>query len=266
MPVRSPDVGWTPRRVRHGLLVLLVAVAAGCGGDEDAGVLRVAVAANFSAAQQELAERFTERTGHPVEAAVGSSGQLFAQIQNGAPFHVFLSADQIRPEQLVADGFAEAGSRFSYVEGRLVLFGPALDSVRAGGADLIERPDVRLSLANPETAPYGSAAVEVLGKLRLLEPLGPRLARGESVAQAEQFVRSGAAELGFVSLAQVVGEPVSTYWLVPRELHAPLLQDAVLLKEGAAHPAARAYLDFLRSAEGRGIIEAHGYTVPEGGA
>jgi molybdate transport system substrate-binding protein len=264
--VRSPDVGWSSRRALEALLVLIAAVAAGCGGDsEDAGVLRVAVAANFSAAQQELADRFTEGTGYQVEAAVGSSGQLFAQIQNGAPFHVFLSADQTRPEQLDVDGFAEAGSRFSYAEGRLVLFGPALDSVRDGGADLSERPDVRVSLANPETAPYGAAAMEVLGQLRLLELLGPRLARGESVAQAEQFVRSGAAELGFVSLAQVVGEPASTYWLVPRELHAPLLQDAVLLKEGAAHPAARAYLDFLRAAEARQIIEAHGYAAPKGG-
>jgi molybdate transport system substrate-binding protein len=243
-----------------------VALAVSCGGGtEDAGVLRVAVAANFSATQEALARRFREATGLEVEAAVGSTGQLFAQIRNGAPFHVFLSADQERPRQLEIDGLAEPGSRFSYAEGRLVLFGPGLDSVRDGGADLRERPDVRVALANPETAPYGAAAMEVLERLGLVERLTPRLARGESVAQAEQFVRSGAAELGFVALAQVVGEPRSSYWIVPREMHTPLLQDAVLLDAGAEHPAARAFLDFLRSDEARRIIDSEGYGIPEGG-
>jgi molybdate transport system substrate-binding protein len=245
---------------------LALALAAACGGDVgDVGVLRVAVAANFAGAQQELAQRFTESTGFRVETALGSSGQLFAQISNGAPFHVFLSADRERPEALEAAGFAEAGSRFSYAEGRLVLFGPGLDSVRSGGADLRERADVRVSLANPETAPYGAAAVQVLEALGVFASLAPRLAQGESVAQAEQFVRSGAAELGFLSLAQVVGEPDSTYWLIPSELHAPLLQDAVLLQAGASHPAARAYLDFLRGGEARRIIQAHGYALPGSG-
>jgi molybdate transport system substrate-binding protein len=146
-----------------------------------------------------------------------------------------------------------------------VLFGPTLDSVRDGGADLRERDGVRVALANAETAPYGAAAAQVLERLGVTGTLAPRLARGESVAQVEQFVRSGAAELGFVSLAQVVAEPASSYWLVPRELHRPLLQDALLLDAGAPHPAARAYFDFLRSDEARRIIERGGYHTPGGG-
>jgi molybdate transport system substrate-binding protein len=240
-----------------------------CGGEPDARpdsepALSVAVAANFSATQEALAARFTELTGTPVVASVGSTGQLFAQIQNGAPFHVFLSADQARPEQLEASGLAVQGSRFSYAEGRLVLYGPGLDSVRAVGVDLRDRREARVAIANPQTAPYGAAAMAVLERLGLTSTLAPRIVQGESIAQADQFVRSGSAELGFVALSQVIGESANKYWLVPRELHAPILQDAVLLVAGRAHLDAQVYLDFLRSAEGRRIIEAAGYSIPNG--
>jgi molybdate transport system substrate-binding protein len=223
------------------------------------------VAANFSATQEALAARFTELTGTPVVASVGSTGQLFAQIRNGAPFHVFLSADQQRPAQLEASGGAVPGTRFSYAEGRLALYGPGLDSVRADGVDLRERPDVRVAIANPQTAPYGAAAAAVLAQLGLAGSLGARLVQGESIAQTEQFVRSGSAELGFVALSQVIHEPASKYWLVPRELHPPILQDAVLLQAGRAHPAAEEYLEFLQGEEAHRIIEADGYSVPAGG-
>jgi molybdate transport system substrate-binding protein len=241
-------------------------IAAACGGEPEPAVpLYIAVAANFSATQNALAARFTETTGTEVVATVGSTGQLFAQIRNGAPFHVFLSADQERPEQLVAEGLAVTGSRFSYAEGRLVLYGPGLDSVRADAADLRARSELRLAVANPATAPYGAAAMAVLTRLGLLEAVTPRLVRGESIAQTEQFVGSGAAELGFVALSQVIRQPSAKYWLVPRELYPPILQDAVLLEVGREHPAAQAYLDFVKSEEGRRIIEGDGYSIPAGG-
>jgi molybdate transport system substrate-binding protein len=258
-----------PSRVRRRTLAALAALAVGCGGREpepaaDAPI-NVAVAANFSATQDALAARFTELTGTPVVASAGSTGQLFAQIQNGAPFHVFLSADQERPQQLEAAGLAVAGSRFSYAEGRLALYGPGLDSVRADAADLRDRTDARVAIANPETAPYGAAAVAAIEKLGLARGLAPRIVQGESIAQADQFVRSGSAELGFVALSQVIHEPASRYWVVPRELHAPILQDAVLLVPGRSHPAAQEYLDFLKGEEARRIIEADGYSIPAGG-
>jgi molybdate transport system substrate-binding protein len=259
----------TTRTVRRHALAALVVVLAACGGREGepaAGLpLSVAVAANFAATQEALAARFTELTGTAVVASAGSSGQLFAQIQNGAPFHVFLSADQARPEQLEAAGLAVPGSRFSYAEGRLALFGPGLDSVRADAADLRERSDVRVAIANPQTAPYGAAAVAAIEELGLTQGLTPRVVQGESIAQAEQFVRSGSAELGFLALSQVIGEPASRYWLLPRELHAPILQDAVRLQAGRDHPAAQEYLDFLKGHEARRIIEAGGYSIPAGG-
>jgi molybdate transport system substrate-binding protein len=251
------------------VIAALVALLAACGGREPAPTaplpLNVAVAANFSATQDALAARFTELTGTPVVASAGSTGQLFAQIQNGAPFHVFLSADQRRPEQLEAAGLAVPGSRFSYAEGRLALYGPGLDSVRAGGADLQGRTDARVAIANPETAPYGAAAVAAIEKLGLTQALAPRIVQGESIAQADQFVRSGSAELGFVALSQVIHEPARKYWVVPRELHAPILQDAVLLQPGRDQPAAQEYLDFLKGEEARRIIEGDGYSIPGSG-
>ena len=244
--------------------VLWLALA--CGSQPDAAEpLRIAVAANFSGTQRRLAERYQALTGTEVVPSVGSSAQLYAQIQNGAPFHVFLSADQERPQRLEGEGLAVPGSRFSYAEGRLTLYGPGLDSVKADGADLRQRTDVRVSIANPDVAPYGAAAMAVIQKLGLTDSLAPRIVRGESVAQAEQFVRSGAAELGFVALSQVIREPRASYWLVPLELHSPILQDGVLLEQGRDNTAARRYLDFLRSAEARRIIEEDGYSIPAAG-
>jgi molybdate transport system substrate-binding protein len=261
MPASSPDA----RAAAACLLALLLGAcgeAAQTGGAEP---LHVAVASNFAATQQALAERFTASTGVEVVTTLGSTGQLYAQIRSGAPFHVLLAADRERPRRLEGEGGAVPGSRFSYAEGRLVLFGPGLDSVRTGGGDLVDRA-AHVALANPETAPYGAAARDVLTRLDLLEILAPRLVRGESVSQAEGFVRSGAAELGFVGLSQVIREAATTYWLIPSALHRPILQDAVLLRAGEAHPAARAYLDFLRSADARRIIEDAGYALPASGA
>lgn len=217
------------------------------------------MAANFTATQNALAESFTAASGLQVVSSPGSSGQLYSQIQNGAPFQVFLSADQERPRLLEEEGGAVRGSRFTYAEGRLVLWAPNLDASVARGPGLLDLAGVRVAVANPATAPYGAAAMQILERLGKAQALTPRIVQGESVAQVQSFVGSAAAEMGFLSLAQVVGEPAGSYWLVPADLYDPILQDAVLLTNGATHAGAQAYIEFLKGAEARRILEAHGY-------
>lgn len=223
------------------------------------GVVHVAVAANFGAVHERLATLFTAGTGHEVVSSTGSSGQLYAQIRNGAPYDVFLSADSDRPLLLEQSGAASAGMRFTYAVGRLALYGPSLDSVRAFGVDLRDRRHQRIAIANPKTAPYGAAAVQVLARLGLTDVVASRLVRGENVAQAYQFVHSGAAELGFVAASQVQGEPAQAYWMVPAEYHDVIAQDAVLLRRGEGNPAALAFAEFMRGGLARGVIESFGY-------
>ncbi len=280
-----------------------LAVAGGCGGHADAagsGLVRVAVAANFADTHARLAGRFTERTGIAVRTSPGSSGQLYAQIVNGAPFDVFLSADTLRPARLEREGHAVPGSRFTYAEGRLVLYGPGLDlgpaSAGAGAgvgepgggatgsrqgagslapaallalADPTAGGSGRLAIANPRLAPYGEAARQTLDALGLRDALASRMLLADNVGQAFQFVGSGAAELGFVAGSYVVERPAGDVWGVPSDLYDPIRQDAVRLETGsdaAADTAAvRTYLEYLRSAEAMQMIAARGYGVPDEG-
>ncbi|MBX6365726.1 MAG: molybdate ABC transporter substrate-binding protein [Gemmatimonadetes bacterium] len=251
-------------RAAAGLGALLCAAAlapGGCARGGERGVVRVAVAANFAGVQEALAERFTRETGYAVRASVGSTGQLYAQARNGAPFDVLLAADTARPRRLEREGVAVPGTRVAYAEGRLALYAPSVDTVR-GAPDLRARGWRHLAIADPRTAPYGAAAEQVLRRLGLGGAVGDRLVRGGDVGQTLQFVRSGAAELGFVAYSQVVAAPRRSYWLVPRALHEPVLQEAVLLRPGASSAAAAAYLRFLRSEAARRIIAAHGYDTP----
>ncbi len=225
-----------------------------------AGEARVAVAANFAPTLRELVPVFQRETGHRLRISQGASGQLFAQIVNGAPFEVFLSADQDRPARLQRRGLVAPQGRFTYAVGRLVLWSPEAGRVR-GPEALSEGRLRRLAIANPKTAPYGAAARFTLEALGLWTALRPRLVMGQNVAQAFQFVHARQAELGFVSLAQVQGRGGS-FWLVPEAVHPPLAQDVVLLQGAGA--AARALFEFLRSPAARARIQAAGYEVPEG--
>jgi molybdate transport system substrate-binding protein len=219
----------------------------------------IAVAANFTGAAEELGEVFTAETGHEVILSFGPTGGLYAQITQAAPFDVFLAADTERPELAIAEGFGVAGSVFVYAEGRLALYAPGRDasdgaSLLAGGAF------EKLAIADPGAAPYGAAALETLTALGLYDAIGPKLVMGENISQALQFVESGNAELGFVAASQVLGK--ADVWLVPTELHAPIAQGAVLLKQGVDNAAAVGFLEFLRSDEAVAVIEAAGYAVP----
>lgn len=224
----------------------------------------VAVASNFAPVMPVLAARFERETGHRLSVALGASGRLYAQIRNGAPFQVFLSADDDKPAQLEKADAAVPGSRFTYAIGALVLWSPKVAAVDAEGQVLARGGFEKLALANPRLAPYGEAAVQVLRALGLHERLQPRFVLGENIAQTYQFAASGNAELAFVALSQVWQDGrlrAGSAWIVPPQLHRPIRQDAVLLLAGRGQPAAEAFMAFLKSAPARAIIQAHGYRL-----
>jgi molybdate transport system substrate-binding protein len=216
---------------------------------------RIAVAANFTVAAERLAAMFGAETGHDLSLSFGATGQLYTQITQGAPFDVFLAADDQRPAQAVTDGFGVEGTVFTYAVGALALYSTSIDVT--DGQAALKGSFEKLAIADPETAPYGRAAVEALTALGLYDELAPRLVTGENITQTLQFVESGNAELGFVAASQAIGK--EDVWLVPAELFEPIRQDGVLLKTGENNPAAVAFIDFLKSEPAIGVIEASGY-------
>jgi len=220
--------------------------------------VNVAVAANFTAVAQALEPMFEAETGHELELSFGATGQFYTQISQGAPFGVFLAADTQRPELAVTEGFAVDGTFFVYAQGRLALFGPGRDM--SDGEAALSSDFSQIAIADPQAAPYGKAAVETLTALGLYEAIEPKVVWGENISQTLQFVDTGNAELGFVAASQVLDK--ADKWIVPEELHAPIAQGAVLLKEGETNPAAVAFLEFLKSDQAVAIIEAAGYSVP----
>lgn len=225
----------------------------------------VAVASNFASPAQEIAAEFNRRSGHIARLSSGATGKLQAQIVNGGPFEVLLSADTATPERLIAEGHGIAASRFTYAVGALALWSASPAGVDAAG-EVLRRGDFkRLAVANPKTAPYGTAAQEVLTRLGLFERLRPRLVQGENIAQTYQFASTGNADLAFVALSQVVKDGKlsgGSVWRVPAALHSPLRQDALLLAKGRDKPAARAFLDFMTTPYAHAVITRYGYTTP----
>jgi len=229
-------------------------------GAARADEVRVAAAANFTDAAKEIGAAFSAATGHTPLFSFGSTGQLYAQIAQDAPFEVFLAADQLRPRRAVEEELAVPGSRFTYSVGKLVLYSRDAALVK-GERTLQEAAFTRIAIANPVTAPYGAAALDVMKALGVHEALAPKIVRGNNIAQAYQFVATGNAEIGFVALSQVAGQEQGSRWPVPSELHAPIAQDAVLLRAGQGSRAARAFLDFLGSAEAHAVLEKYGYAA-----
>lgn len=223
------------------------------------------MAANFAGPMKTIAQAFERHTGHRAVLSVGSTGALHAQVLNGAPFDVFLSADDSTPARLETQGRAISGTRFVYATGRLVLWSPQPDLVDAQGrvlSTLTMPGNRRLAIANPRLAPYGAAALDTLERLGLATRLQPHLIQGENIAQVHQFVATGNADLGFVALSQVMREGRmvgGSSWIVPASMHLPLRQEAVLLSRAGDSSAARALLAFLRGPEARRIMAAQGY-------
>lgn len=227
-----------------------------------AGEIMVAVAANFSAPMARLAELFRQETGQVVKTSAGSSGKLYAQIKAGAPFDLFLAADEALPKQLEQERLAVGGTRFVYAVGRLVLWSAQADLVDARGAVLYRGAYNRLAIADPRLAPYGMAARETLEKLTMWNAIQGKLVKGENITQAYQFVATENAELGFVSLSQIMHDgkvEQGSWWLVPSELHKPIRQAAVLLARAQGSPTARAFLDFLKTPKAVALIRSYGY-------
>ena len=226
----------------------------------EGGQVLVAVATSFRGCAEELGELFLQETGQELAFSAGSTGKLFSQILFGAPFEVFLAADSERPRRLIQLGKAVAGSQRTYARGRLVLWAPG----RRANENLLRQADFHhLALAQPEVAPYGLAAVQTLAALGLHERLKGRLVYGENVGQAYALVYSGNAEAGLVARALLGDLPDRTdYWLIPADHHSPILQDLVLLTRGADNPAARAFIEFLRSAAALAVIRSQGYEAP----
>ncbi|MBK1689345.1 molybdate ABC transporter substrate-binding protein [Rubrivivax gelatinosus] len=226
--------------------------------------VQVAVAANFTAPAQKIAAQFEKDTGHVAKLSFGATGKFYAQITNGAPFEVLLAADDETPAKLEKEGQAAPGTRFTYAIGTLVLWSAQPGAVDAQGAVLKSGQFERLSIANPKTAPYGAAAIETMKALGVLDAVTPKLVQGENIAQAYQFVATGNAPLGFVALSQVFEDGAlksGSAWIVPAKLHQPIRQDAVVLAKGAANPAAKAWLAYLKSEKALAIIRAYGYQV-----
>lgn len=250
---------------RHTLLTTLSSLILALSlTNAQAAQATVAVAANFAEPMRAVAEVLRKSTGHTLEMSVGSTGRLYAQIRNGAPFDVMLSADQKAPGQLEADGLAVSGSRFTYATGKLVLWSADAARVDARGDVLRDGTWRKLAIANPKTAPYGTAAVEAIDRLGLTAAITPRLVQGESIGQAHNFVFTGNAEIGFVAMSQVLeGGRIKggSMWVVPQDLYTPIRQDAVLLKRGENNEAARALMQLLHSENIKALIRSYGYDL-----
>ncbi|WP_409520183.1 molybdate ABC transporter substrate-binding protein [Pseudomonas sp.] len=226
--------------------------------------VQVAVAANFTAPIQAIAKDFEKDTGHKLVASFGATGQFYAQINNGAPFEVFLAADDSTPAKLEQEKQTVAGSRFTYAIGTLALWSAKPGYVDAQGEVLKTNDYKHLSIANPKTAPYGLAATQVLAKLNLTEATKGKLVEGQNITQAFQFVSTGNAELGFVALSQIYKDGKvenGSAWIVPSSLHDPIRQDAVILNKGKDNPAAKAFIDYLKGPKATAVIKSYGYQI-----
>lgn len=228
-----------------------------------AETVRVAVAANFATPVKTIAENFEKATGCQVSISSGSTGKFYTQIKNGAPFDVFLAADDKTPAKLEKEGEIVPGSRFTYAVGKLALWSAKENTVDAKGDVLKTQRYAHLAIASPKLAPYGLAAQETLEKLQLWDAVQPRLVQGENIAQAYQFVASGNAELGFVALSQICKDGKiqnGSAWIVPASYYRPIRQDAVILNNGKTNPAAAAFMQYLKSEPALKIIRSFGYT------
>jgi molybdate transport system substrate-binding protein len=227
--------------------------------------VQVAVAANFTAPMKLIAADFEKDTGHKVVPSFGTVGKFYAQMKNGAPFEVLVSADKETPDKLVAEGLAVESTRHTYAIGKLVLWSSQPGYVDAKGEVLKKGDFKHLALANPKLAVYGAAGQEVMKRLGVLDTIQPRIVLAENIGQAHQYVATGNAELGFVALSQVVGKDggiaSGSAWMVPADLYPPIKQDVIVLTPGKGKPAPQALVDYLKTEKVRALIKSFGYEL-----
>lgn len=244
---------------------ILLATLWACCVQAQAENVSVAVAANFNAPMQKIAQAFEQDTGHKVQMAFGATGNFYAQIKNGAPYQVLLAADDKTPLKLEQEGQTVAGARFTYAIGKLVLWSKQPGLVDAKGSVLATQNYQRLAIANPKLAPYGAAALETLSHMGLLQALQSKWVQGENIAQTYQFVASENAQLGFVAMSQVMVDgkiSQGSAWVVPSAFYTPIRQDAVLLHKAKDDAAAKALLQYLRSDKAKDVMRSYGYGLP----
>jgi molybdate transport system substrate-binding protein len=230
--------------------------------------IRIAAAADLKFAMEELAEKFQKQSGTKVNVTYGSSGNFFSQMQNGAPFDLFFSADIEYPKKLEAAGLADPGTLYEYAIGRIVIWSPAdakVDIAKQGWKTLLDASVEKIAIANPEHAPYGRAAVAALQKAGIYESVKAKLVYGENISQAAQFVQSGNAQAGIVAMSLAVSPAMrdGKRWEIPAEMYPALEQGAIVLKDAKNKEAARAFLEFVKSAAGRAILAKYGFVFPK---
>jgi molybdate transport system substrate-binding protein len=250
------------------LIALLTLSSVASGTQAQGQEIRVAAAADLKFAMGELAEGFEKRTGTEVEVTYGSSGNFFSQIQNGAPFDLFFSADMEYPKNLEASGLAEPGTLHPYAVGRIVIWMPPESSVelsKLGWNALLDASVRKIAIANPEHAPYGGAAVAALQKAGIFEQVKAKLVYGENISQAAQFVQSGNAQAGIVAMSLAVspGMKDGKRWEFPADMHPAIEQGAIILKSAKNKDAAKAFLEFGKSPAGIAILAKYGFAPPE---
>jgi molybdate transport system substrate-binding protein len=231
--------------------------------------IRIAAAADLKFAMGELSETFEKKTGTKVDVTYGSSGNFFSQVQNGAPFDLFFSADIEYPKKLEAAGLAEQGTLYEYAVGRIVIWMPAnaqVDVARQGWNALLDPSVQKIAIANPNHAPYGRAAVAALRKAGIYDSVKAKLVYGENISQAAQFVQSGNAQAGIVAMSLAVSPAMrdGKQWVIPADMHAPIEQGAIVLKDARNKEAAQAFLNFVKSPAGRYTLAKYGFELPEG--
>ena len=232
--------------------------------------VRVAAAADMKIAAQEIASQFERKTGTKVDVTYGSSGSFFSQLQSGAPFDLFLSADAQYPKQLDSAGLGEPDTLSIYAIGRIAIWMPAdahVDLPRNGWSGLLDRSVQRIAIANPEHAPYGRAAVAALRKAGIYERVKAKLVFGENISQAAQFVQSGNAQAGILAMSLVVAAPMKSgkVWLIPLQCYAPIEQAGIVMKNAKNKGAAKSLLDFVKSSAGKEILARDGFYTPDSG-
>lgn len=263
---------------RHGFMIMVLGMVLGwCVAisvsvpNVSAGEVVIAAASDLNFAFKEIIAEFEQTTGHKVKLSLGSSGNFFAQIQNGAPYDLYFSADIRYPQKLVETGHAVADSLSRYAIGRIVLWVPnssPLKIEQRGLEALLDPAAKKIAIANPKHAPYGRAAVSAMEHYAIHEAVKGRLVLGENISQAAQFVESGAADAGIIALSLVLAPPMKAagrYWEIPADAHPPIEQGAAMLTGGRNQESAKAFLLFIQSAEGQTIMTRYGFVVPSVG-
>jgi molybdate transport system substrate-binding protein len=250
------------------LTALLMLSCVARESQEQGQEIRIAAAADLKFAMGELTESFEKRTATKASVTYGSSGNFFSQLQNGAPFDLFFSADIDYPKKLEASGLAEPGTLHPYAVGRIVIWMPTeskVDLPKLGWNALLDASVQRIAIANPEHAPYGRAAVAALQKAGIYDQVKAKLVYGENISQAAQFVQSGNAQAGIVAMSLAVspGMKDGKRWEIPADMHPAIEQGAIILKSARNKAAAQAFLDFVKSAEGIAVLAKYGFALPE---